>query len=136
MEFKQRATGQLSGDFGIVVIGERPYAEGQGDDNDLALEVEDRNAVKNVCNAMPCVVILISGRPMIINDQLAQSNAFVAAWLPGTEGQGVADVIFGDYNFTGTLPMTWPNSINQVPINIGDDPYEPLFPYGFGLTYP
>ena len=119
-----------------MVIGERPYAEGQGDDQHLGLDQEDSSAVQNGCNAMPCVVILISGRPMLINTQLTQANAFVAAWLPGTEGQGVADVIFGDYIFSGTLPMTWPTDMNQVPINVGDDPYEPLFPYGYGLSYP
>ena len=135
VEYKRRPSGRLSGDVGIVVVGETPYAEGRGDNNTLALTVEDKNAIKNVCSAMPCVVVLISGRPMIIEDQLAQADAFVAAWLPGTEGQGVADVLFGDHDFTATLPVSWPRTINQVPINVGDATYDPLFPYGFGLTY-
>jgi len=72
---------------------------------------------------------------MIINSVLEQADAFVAAWLPGTEGQGVADVLFGDYKPTGKLSYTWPRSMDQIPINIGDKNYDPLFPYGFGLTY-
>jgi beta-glucosidase len=134
--FQERPKKQISGDLGIVVIGERPYAEGQGDDQHLGLDSEDTRAVGTVCGAMPCVVVLISGRPMLIQDQLAQADAFVAAWLPGTEGDGIADVLFGDYDFAGTLPVTWPRDMNQVPINIGDTAYDPLFAYGFGLTYP
>lgn len=135
VEYNERANGRISGDFGVVVIGERPYAEGQGDDNDLRLDRGDQRAVDNVCSAMPCVVVLVSGRPMIANPEIDASNAFVAAWLPGTEGNGVADVLFGDYNFTGTLPMTWPRSMDQIPINVGDAAYDPLFGYGFGLSY-
>ena len=66
---------------------------------------------------------------------LAKVDAFIAAWLPGTEGQGVADVLFGDYKPTGKLSFTWPRSIDQVPINVGDKTYDPLFPFGYGLTY-
>jgi beta-glucosidase len=120
---------------GIVVIGETPYAEGQGDDADLALAAEDAAAVQRVCSAMPCVVVLVSGRPMIISNQLSQAGAFVAAWLPGSEGAGVAEVLFGKANVKGKLPMSWPRSISQLPINVGDASYDPLFPYGFGLTY-
>ncbi|MCS7178408.1 MAG: glycoside hydrolase family 3 N-terminal domain-containing protein [Anaerolineae bacterium] len=126
----------LSGyDLGIVVIGERPYAEWYGDDADLEISPEDAAAVQQVCDAMPCVVILISGRPMIINTQLAQADALIAAWLPGTEGDGVAEVLFGRYDFTGKLPVSWPRSIDQLPLNVGDAGYDPLFPYGFGLSY-
>jgi beta-glucosidase len=84
---------------------------------------------------IPVVVVLLSGRPMIINDALAGCDSFVAAWLPGTEGQGVADVLFGDYRPTGKLSFTWPRSMAQIPINIGDANYDPLFKYGFGLTF-
>jgi beta-glucosidase len=76
------------------------------------------------------VVILISGRPLIVADYLDEWDAFVAAWLPGTEGQGVADALFGDVPFSGKLPYTWPKSIEQLPHKQGDDP---LFPLGYGL---
>jgi beta-glucosidase len=123
-------------DVAVVVIGETPYAEGNGDRNNLALSSEDITTINNIKNAgIPYVIILISGRPMIITDELADCNAFVAAWLPGTEGQGIADVLFGDYNFTGKLSHSWPRNMNQIPINYGDANYDPLFSYGFGLTY-
>ena len=72
---------------------------------------------------------------MIVNDALNNSNAFIAAWLPGTEGGGIADVVFGDFDFTGKLSMTWPKSMDQIPINYGDSDYDPLFKFGFGLSY-
>ncbi len=133
--YNRRATGRITGDFVVVVVGEKPYAEGQGDDQHLGLSSADSNAIDRVCSAMPCVVVLVSGRPMLIADKLPQTNAFVAAWLPGTEGDGVADVLFGDYDVTGTLPITWPRDMAQIPINVGDAVYDPLFPYGFGLSY-
>lgn len=121
---------------GIVVVGETPYAEGTGDAQNLVLDNEDLTAIANVKNAgIPLVVILVSGRPMIIDTALSQANAFVATWLPGTEGEGIADVIFGDYPFTGKLSFTWPRNMNQIPINYGDSTYDPLFPFGYGLTY-
>ena len=132
--FDRRATGPLTADVGVVVVGERPYAEGRGDAFDLSLSLPDIQTIERVCEAMPCVVVLVSGRPMIISDLLPLTGAFVAAWLPGTEGAGVADVLFGDSDFVGILPMTWPRSMDQIPINVGDADYDPLFPYGFGLT--
>ena len=84
--------------------------------------------------AGPLLVILVSGRPMIINEALKKSSAFIAAWLPGTEGEGIADVIFGDYKPTGKLSFSWPDSMWQVPVNPGDGK-KPLFPFGYGLTY-
>lgn len=123
-------------DVGIIVVGETPYAEGNGDRNDLSLSSSDLNAINNFNNSgIPYIIVLISGRPMIITDQINDCDAFVAAWLPGTEGQGIADVLFGDYNFTGKLSHSWPRSNNQIPINTGDSNYDPLFPYGFGLNY-
>jgi beta-glucosidase len=123
-------------DVAFVVIGETPYAEMMGDNNDLSLAQEDIEAVANVRRAgVPVVVILVSGRPMIVDSILDQCDALVAAWLPGTEGQGVADVIFGDYNPTGKLSFSWPRSMDQIPINVGDENYNPLFEYGFGLNY-
>lgn len=123
-------------DVGIVVVGETPYAEGAGDRQDLSLDQQDISTINNFKNAgIPYVIILISGRPIIIDNIIDDCNALVAAWLPGTEGDGIADVLFGDYNFTGKLSHSWPRSMNQIPINFGDQNYDPLFPYGFGLTY-
>ena len=134
--FQKDGRGAEGADVGIVVVGETPYAEGRGDREDLSLAGEDINAIANMKRTgIPVVVVLLSGRPMIINEALAQCDAFVAAWLPGTEGQGVTDVLFGDYRPTGKLSVTWPRSMWQIPINSGDRDYDPLFKYGFGLTF-
>lgn len=134
--FSKDGSGAGGADVGIVVIGETPYAEGMGDRDDLALAAEDVTAINNMKQAgIPVVVVLFSGRPMIINDALGRCDAFVAAWLPGTEGQGVTDVLFGDYKPTGKLSFSWPRSMAQIPINVGDKNYDPLFKYGFGLTF-
>ncbi len=135
--FSADGSGASGAEVGIVVVGELPYAEGRGDREDLSLTVEDTTAISNMKNAnIPVVVVLLSGRPMIINDALNQADAFVAAWLPGTEGQGITDVLFGDYKPAGKLSFTWPRSMTQVPINVGDAGYDPLFRYGFGLSFP
>ena len=127
----------LSGsDIIVVAIGEEPYTEGVGDRDSLLLSKKDRELLEKVKRAkIPYVVILISGRPMIINKELDDSHAFIAAWLPGTEGEGISDVLFGDFDFTGKLSMTWPRSMKQIPINFGDSDYDPLFEFGFGLSY-
>ncbi len=123
-------------DVAVVVVGEKPYAEMIGDRKDLTLSKEDLATIEKVKKSgLPVVVILLSGRPMIINEALKSCDAFVAAWLPGTEGEGVSDVLFGDYNPTGKLSHSWPKSMNQIPINFGDKNYDPLFAYGFGLSY-
>lgn len=122
-------------DVGVVVISEHPYAEMHGDRLDLTLEQKDLKMTRRVKEAgVPVVAILISGRPMIINDVLEETDAFIAAWLPGTEGQGITDVLFGDYKPTGKLSFSWPRSMEQIPINVNDSDYDPLFEYGFGLT--
>ena len=129
-------TGAKGADVCIVVVGETPYAEGKGDRSDLSLDKEDQEAIANAkASGVPVVVILISGRPMIITSELNKCDAFIAAWLPGTEGQGVADVLFGDYKPTGKLSQSWPKNMEQIPIHKGDADYSPLFPYGYGLTY-
>jgi beta-glucosidase len=132
-------------DVGVVVVGEHPYAEGQGDVGNtsgtttnggiesLNLSAADHQAVDNVCHAMPCVVLVVSGRPMTIGDQLPEIDGLVASWLPGSEGEGVADTLFGNAPFTGQLPQTWPSSLSQEPINVGDSNYNPQFPFGWGL---
>jgi beta-glucosidase len=134
--FSNDGTGAEGAAVGIAVIGEKPYAEGNGDSNDLSLSQQDVAVVENMKKVgIPVVVVLISGRPMIVNGVLDKADAFVAAWLPGTEGQGVADVLFGDYKPTGKLSFTWPRSMAQIPINVGDPQYDPLFACGFGLSY-
>jgi beta-glucosidase len=89
-----------------------------------------------VCAATTrCVVVIVSGRPLILDPaQLQQMDGLVAAWLPGSEGIGVADPLFGTTPYTGKLPMTWPRSLTQEPINVGDATYDPLFPFGYGLS--
>ena len=120
----------------IVVIGEDPYAEMHGDRGNLELSSEDIAVLTRVeASGVPMVVVLLSGRPMILNSALENADAFLAAWLPGTEGDGIAEVIFGDYNPTGKLPVTWPAAMDQIPINSGDSNYDPLFAYGYGLSY-
>jgi beta-glucosidase len=129
-----RTKGNYRGDVGIAVIGETPYAEGKGDSSTLAVSSANAAQVSDICSrTTTCIVILMSGRPLIINTQLARANAFVAAWLPGTEGAGITDVLFGDYPFSGKLPVTWPNAVTQEPINNGDG-QTPLFPFGYGIT--
>ncbi len=134
--YAKDGSGAQGADVGVLVIGEPPYAEGNGDSADLALADEDVAAFKNMKAAgIPVVVVLISGRPLILEPILDEADAIVAAWLPGTEGEGVADVLFGDYAPTGKLSFTWPKSVDQIPINVGDAKYDPLFPFGFGLSY-
>jgi beta-glucosidase len=123
-------------DVVLAVVGEKSYAEYQGDRADLTLDLPDMQAIMNAKKSgSPLVTVLISGRPLIIDSLLPKSDGVIAAWLPGSEGGGIADVLFGDYKPTGKLPCTWPRTMSQIPINIGDAGYDPLFPYGFGLTY-
>ena len=125
-------------DVCIAVISEQPYGEGRGDRSDLSLSDENRKMLQNLMSATTgnsckkLVVIMLSGRPLIVTDLIEDWDAFVAAWLPGTEGQGVADVLFGDRPFTGKLSFTWPRSMDQVPRSAVTET-SPLFPYGFGL---
>ncbi|HZO64049.1 MAG TPA: glycoside hydrolase family 3 protein [Kribbellaceae bacterium] len=140
-------------DVGVVVVGETPYSEGFGDvggprwgfdpedggvlrePKSLNLQPGDSAVVDKVCDAVEtCVVLIVSGRPQVIPPaQLAKIDALVASWLPGSQGEGVADVLFGKQPFTGTLSHTWPASAGQEPINVGDADYHPAFPYGWGL---
>ncbi|WP_296605419.1 glycoside hydrolase family 3 protein [Nocardioides sp.] len=138
---------------GIVVVGETPYAEGFGDvggpqwaydpadngvprpEQTMRLSEADTQAIETVCErAKSCTVVVVSGRPMVIPPSLLrQIDALVASWLPGSEGAGVGDVLFGRRPFTGKLPVSWPRSVAQEPINVGDRGYDPLYRYGFGL---
>ncbi|TYB61888.1 beta-glucosidase [Nonomuraea sp. PA05] len=120
----------------VAVVGETPYAETTGDrPGSLGLDTADLNTIATLrASGVPVVVVLVSGRPVDVASQLSGWNALVASWLPGTEGQGVADVLFGATQPTGKLPMTWMSSASQQPINAGDGK-TPLFAQGFGLTY-
>nr|GEY14369.1 glycoside hydrolase family 3 C-terminal domain-containing protein [Tanacetum cinerariifolium] len=120
--------------YAIVVTGEFPYSESAGDSQDLTIPEPGPTTIMNVCGSVKCVVVLMSGRPVVMEPYIPSIDALVAAWLPGTEGQGVTDVLFGDYGFTGKLAHTWFKSVDQLPMNVGDLHYDPLYPFGFGLT--
>ncbi len=124
-------------DAAIVVFGEDPYAEFQGDRADLYFDDMRGNldTMKRLKAAgIPVVAVFLSGRPLWINRHINAADAFVAAWLPGSEGGGVADVLFGKNDFRGRLPFSWPADAKGVPLNVGDTDYKPLYPFGFGLT--
>ncbi|CAN6286827.1 unnamed protein product [Urochloa humidicola] len=121
-------------EYAVVAVGEPPYAETAGDNQNLTIPAPGPEVIKDVCGVVKCVVLLVSGRPLVVEPYVDYMDALVAAWLPGTEGQGVTDVLFGDYGFTGKLPRTWFKSVDQLPMNYGDKRYDPLFPFGYGLT--
>lgn len=131
----------LRANVGILVLSEPPYAEGVGDREDISLTEEEvalLETMREQCDRL--VVILLSGRPRVITEQLPLADAWVAAWLPGTEGLGVADVLFGDHPFKGKSPYSWPRSNQQLPININNTAGKtgcdaPLFPFGYGLKF-
>ena len=133
-------------DVAIIVIGETPYAEffgdigGEVDAYQLTLTENHQNYINTYVNkGIKVVVVLISGRPLVTTDQIEKSDAFVAAWLPGSEGSGIAEVLFGDYNFKGKLPHSWPKSVldyqGKYGPNFWDTSVTPLFPYSYGLEY-
>ncbi len=132
-------SGAFDGDPGdpesvcLGIVGELPYAEGRGDSRTLNLPPGENRALRKLeSECANLIVILISGRPLIITEALEDWDALLAAWLPGTEGGGVADVLFGRAPFSGELPYTWPASTDQLPLGSSSEP--PLFPYGFGLV--
>jgi len=132
-------------DYAVVVFGENPYAEFQGDLKVLTLPgsmTQHLDIMRKLqSEKIPVVAILISGRPLWQNRELNLANAYVAAWLPGTEGGGIADVLFKkkdgavNHDFTGKLSYSWPRDAAAAPLNVNQEPYDPLFPFGFGLTY-
>lgn len=125
-------------DVAVVVFGEDPYAEFQGDVPDLIFRDKSDNLAllkKYQAEGIKTVAVFLSGRPMWVNSHINASDAFVAAWLPGSEGGGVADVLFGKADFIGTLPFSWPKLATQYVLNVGDKNYDPLFAYGYGLSY-
>jgi beta-glucosidase len=132
-------------DVAIVVFGEGPYAEGTGDINTLEYQPGDKRDLKLLqrlqAQGIPVVAVFLSGRPLYVTPEVNASNAFVAAWQPGSEGEGVADLLFSKpdgsvaYDFRGKLSFSWPRSPDQTPLNVGSEPYYPLFAFGYGLTY-
>jgi len=140
--YSEDGTGIPSGArYVIVVLSEAPYAEGKGDatDLDLAIRTPDLPALQAARNSgLPVIAVLMSGRPLIIEPYLNLADAWVAAWLPGSEADALADVLFGRYAPTAKLSHSWPKTMAQIPINVGDADYEtdpPLFPFGYGLSY-
>ncbi|MDX2474222.1 MAG: glycoside hydrolase family 3 N-terminal domain-containing protein [Candidatus Krumholzibacteria bacterium] len=138
VEFVYNAAGDFTdtnADYIIAVIGEQPYVESMGDASDLTVQDAQIRMIRNLKrHGLPVITLLVSGRPMLIQHVLHNSDVFIASWLPGTEADGIAEVIFGQQAPTGLLPMTWPRSMAQIPINVGDSTYDPLFAYGFGIT--
>ncbi|EEE63918.1 uncharacterized protein [Oryza sativa Japonica Group] len=125
-------TGEFS--YAVVVVGEVPYAEWLGDRTDLSIPFNGSDLISRIASKVPTLVVVISGRPLVVEPQvLDKVDALVAAWLPGSEGMGVTDCLFGDHDFLGTLPVTWFRSTDQLPINARDASDDPLFPFGYGL---
>lgn len=132
-------------DVAIVVFGENPYAEFQGDIENLDYQPDNARDLALIqrlrAQGIPVISVFLSGRPMYVTPEINASNAFVAAWLPGSEGAGVADVLFRPrtgapaYDFRGRLSFSWPRAPDQTPLNVGDANYDPLFAFGYGLTY-
>ncbi|WP_033401577.1 glycoside hydrolase family 3 protein [Actinopolyspora mortivallis] len=123
-------------DAAIAVVGEKPYAEYRGDSPDgVRLSQRDLDTIAKLRESgVPVAVVLVSGRPVEVTEHVDDWNALLASWLPGTQGGGVADVLFGEYDPTGKLPVTWMRSYEQQPINVGDRK-DPLYPFGYGLSY-
>ncbi len=123
-------------DAAVVVLGEKPYAEFMGDRFDLSLDESDYEVIETIKKSkVPKLLVIISGRPVMISDIIDDFDAVIAAWLPGSEGEGWADIIFGDYKPTGRLSFSWPKNMAQVTMDKNRKDYNPLFPFGFGLGY-
>ncbi len=132
-------------DVAVVIFGEQPYAEMRGDIRTMEFQAGDKQALamlkKFKAAGIPVVSVFLSGRPLWVNPEINASDAFVAAWLPGSEGGGVADVLIGDAagkprkDFHGTLSFSWPKTAGQFTLNPGEKDYDPLFPLGYGLSY-
>ncbi|KAF8018857.1 hypothetical protein BT93_H3675 [Corymbia citriodora subsp. variegata] len=120
--------------FAIIAVGEGPYAETLGDNAELAIPFDGVDVIKSVAERIPTLVLVVSGRPLVIEPQVLEKiDALVAAWLPGTEGTGITDVVFGDYDFEGQLPVSWFRTAEQLPMDAKANSYDPLFRLGFGL---
>lgn len=139
-EAKDENGNPLVAEVGIVVLAEKPYAEGVGDRQDISLTQAETDLLTRMrARSQKLIVVLLSGRPRVITEQLPLADAWVAAWWPGTEGNGITDVLFGDFPFTGKTPYSWPRTNEQLPININNAAGKtgcdaPLFPFGYGLS--
>ena len=134
--YDPRAEDLSKGSVILAVVGENPYTEGVGDNPTIGLSSFD-TAVLERCyeSGNKLVVVVLSGRPLIIEDHVSNWDGLIAAWLPGMAGEGVSDVLYGDYSPTGKLSYSWPKNTDQLPLNEGDAEYDPLFPFGYGLSY-
>lgn len=133
--YSRDGSGAEGAAVGVVIVGEKPYAEMFGDDSDLHLSAENVAVIRKMKAAkIPVVLVLVSGRPLFLDDVIGDVDAVVAAWLPGSEGEGVADVLFGDYKPTGKLSFTWPKA-SSTTLHHGDAGYQTLFALGYGLKY-
>ena len=145
VEFSNDGSYDQTPDFIIMIYGETPYAEGEGDINNLDFSSSNLNIIKNMKNfsdkKIPIISLFITGRPLIVDQELELSNAFVSIWHPGTAVEGINDVIFShknntiNYDFKGKLPYSWPSRSSINPLNVGTKDYNPLFEYGYGLSY-
>ena len=123
-------------DAAIVVVGEDPYTEMEGDSENLYLSEVDKQTIANVqALGIPYTIVLITGRPLVVTEEIEAANAFMVAWLPGSEGNGVSDVLFGDVAPSGKLSFSWPRDMENVPVNFDDTDYNPLYKIGYGLSY-
>ena len=145
VEFSNNSSFIKKPDLVIFVYGEDPYAEGDGDRRHLFFEHQDNKFLKHMKDIknkeIPSVSLFISGRPLIVNKEINLSDAFVQLWLPGTAIEGITDVIFTNidnqinHDFKGRLSFSWPKFSSQTKLNYGDEQYDPLFSYGYGLNY-
>jgi beta-glucosidase len=135
VSYSRDGAGAEGASVGVAVIGETPYAEMMGDRADLNLDSQDIAAVENLKRAgIPVIAVIVSGRPMVIDELLGKADAILAAWLPGTEGDGVADILFGVHRPSGKLSYTWPRG-ESTSFNRADAGYKALFPFGHGLSF-
>jgi beta-glucosidase len=141
LEFAFNAEGNFGSsgtqaDLGIVVIAEEPYVEGLGDQADLSLKPDQIALIDRMrAQVEKLVLIIYSGRPLVITEVVDKCDAIIASWLPGTEVHGIGDVLLGDYPFTGKTAYSWPRSMDQVPLrHLQSSAEPPLFPFGYGLT--
>ena len=145
VEYSNDGSYKSKPDFAIMVYGETPYAEGFGDIKDLDFSKTNKQNLKIMSKFLnediQVLSLFITGRPLIVDQEIELSDAFVSIWLPGTAVEGINDVIFSNidssinYDFSGKLPYSWPNANSKNPLNLKDKDNQPRFEYGYGLSY-